>query len=690
MTPTLRVAVDIGGTFTDVVAFDAASRTVWAAKASTTPANFADGVFAAIAAGAIRPEDIAAFIHGTTVVINAITLRRGVKTALITTEGFRDVLEIGRGNRPDMYNLKFHKPRPFVPRRLRFEVRERVAADGSVWTSLAMDDLERIAAACEAEQVAAIAICFLHAYAHPEHEQTAAAFLRQRLPEVTVTASSEITREWREFERSSTTVLNAYVAPILDAYLSDLERRLRLDGVAAPLFAMLSNGGTATFTAARQTPIALVESGPVAGVTAAAELGKAIGDPNVIALDIGGTTAKCSLIEGGEARITTDYRLEASPRSSGYPIKAPVVDIVEIGSGGGSIAWFDPGGALRVGPLSAGADPGPACYGRGGTEPTVTDALLITGVLDADYFLGGRLQVDPALARRAYEPIAARLGVSVDEAAAGVIRVANEQTIDALKLISVRRGYDPRDFTLVAFGGGGPTHAASFLADLGVRRIVIPPFPGTFSAWGMLLTSPRVDRVQTRVLPLATTAMAELARLFAAAETEAIAALTAQGFPREVIAAPRRSLDMRYHGQEHTVDVPLAGPHALAGDSLAAAFHDRHRRRYTFALEETAIEIVNLRITATAEIARPTFGAAAASRGDARKGTRRVHFSDGHGAGTPRVSTPVYDRDRLAPGFAASGPLIVEEPSTTTLVHPGQRLTVDDLGNLVITVAGAP
>jgi N-methylhydantoinase A len=684
----LRLAVDIGGTFTDVVAFDEESGAVWSAKVSTTPANFADGVLAAIDAGQIAPEAVAAFIHGTTVVINAITQRRGVKTALVTTAGFRDVLEIGRGNRPDMYNLKFHKPRPFVPRRLRFEVRERVGADGSVWTPLATDDLETVADACQVEGVEAIAICFLHAYAHPEHEELAAAFLRARLPGVLITASSEITREWREFERSSTTALNAYVQPILDGYLSDLEQRLRAEGMTAPLFAMLSNGGTATFDAARQTAIALVESGPVAGVTGAVLIGRVIDDPNIIALDIGGTTAKCSLIENGEVKITTDYRLEANPRSSGYPVKTPVVDIVEIGAGGGSIAWFDAGGALRVGPLSAGADPGPACYGRGGSEPTVTDALLITGILDANYFLGGQLQVDVDLARAAYEPVARRLGVSIVEAAAGVIRVADEQTIDALKLISVRRGYDPRDFTLVAFGGGGPTHASALLDELGARRIVIPPLPGAFSAWGMLMTEPRVDRVQTRVLPLETTDLAELESIFAAAEAEAIAALTAQGFAPSAIPLPRRGLDMRYRGQEHTVEVPLVETPLADRGNLAAAFHDRHRRRYTFALEDTLVEIVNLRVTATASIIRPVVGAPPPTSGDTRpKGSRLVHFrGERAAADLEPVSTPVYDRASLPVGFAASGPLIVEEPSTTTVVQHGQRLMVDAAGNLVITL----
>lgn len=679
MSGTIKLAVDIGGTFTDVVAFDEATGRVWAAKASTTPGNFADGVFASMAVGKIDPAAVAAFVHGATVVINAITQRRGVKTALLTTAGFRDVLEIGRGNRPDMYNLKYHKPRPFVPRWLRFEAVERVAADGRVLTPLALESLDAVADACRAEGVEAIAICFLHAYAHPEHEALAAAYLRERLPGVAVTASSEITGEWREFERSSTVVLNAYVQPILDRYLSDLERRLRANGMTAPLFAMLSNGGTATFDAARRTPINLVESGPVAGITGAALIGRMIGDDNIISLDIGGTTAKCSLIEGGEVRITTDYRMEASPRSSGYPLKTPVVDIVEIGAGGGSIAWFDAGGALRVGPLSAGADPGPACYGRGGTEPTVTDALLITGVLDPDYFLGGQLAVDVELARLAYAPMAERLGVSIEAAAAGVIRVVNEQTIDALKLISVRRGYDPRDFTLVASGGGGPAHAAALMEELGVRRVVIPPYPGAFSAWGMLLTEPRVDRVRTRVLHLEATTPGELERLFAEVEAEAVAALTAQGFAAVEIPSPRRALDMRYHGQEHTVEAPLANGASLDHRSLTEAFHERHRRQYTFALEDTPVEIVNFRVTATASIARPALESVTmAGSGDPLKGQRQVYFGD------VACSTAIYDRALLPEGFAVAGPAIIEEPSTTTVVQPGQTVSVDDWGNLVI------
>ncbi|MFM9106186.1 MAG: hydantoinase/oxoprolinase family protein, partial [Chloroflexota bacterium] len=544
----VRVAVDIGGTFTDVVAFDGASGRIWEAKASTVPSDFARGVTDALAAGEVDLASVAAFIHGTTVVINAITQRRGVKTALVTTRGFRDSLEIGRGNRPDMYNLRFRKPAPFVPRRHRFEIDERMGPDGAVIRPGDLDALAGIVARCREDGIEAVAICFLHAYANPGHERQAASRLRELLPGAAVTASTDVTREWREYERTSTAVLNAYVQPILDRYLGNLETRLSAAGMDAPMFAMRSNGGTGSFAAAREQPIQLIESGPVAGITGAALLGEVIGEENLIALDIGGTTAKCALIEGGEVPVTTEYKLEWSPVSPGYPVKAPVVDIVEIGAGGGSIVHFDAGGALRIGPISAGADPGPACYGRGGTNPTVTDALVVSGLLDADRFLGGRLKADAGLARAAFQPIAARLGVDVDAAAAGVLALMAEQTVDALKLISIRRGHDPRDFSLVALGGGGPVHACAIAAELGARRVIIPPFPATFSAWGMLMTRPRVDRVQTRVLALDRLDPAAVEALFAEMEASSRDELARQGLDPAAIGPARRSLDMRYKG----------------------------------------------------------------------------------------------------------------------------------------------
>ena len=675
----LRIAVDIGGTFTDLVIFDESTGQTYETKASTTPSDFSRGVFDAISAGNVSPEAIMQLVHGTTVVINAITQRSGVKTALVTTAGFRDALAIGRGNRPDMYNLRFHKPEPFVPRSLRFEVAERVTSKGEVLHPFDETDLDPVISACREHNVEAIAICFLHSYAHPEHEQRAATYLRERLPAIAVSASSDITKEWREYERTSTVVLNAYVQPILDRYLGNLENTFRSLGVEGQLHVMLSNGGTATFDSARQQPIQLVESGPAAGIIGAALIGAQLDEPNIISLDIGGTTAKCSLIEHGEVKISGDYRLEWTPLSPGYPVRVPVVDIVEIGAGGGSIAWFDDGGALKVGPISAGADPGPAAYGRGGTRPTVTDAMLITGVLDPATFLGGRLSIDVTLARAAYQPIADRLGVTVDEAAAGVIRLVNEYTIDALKLVSVRRGFDPRDFTLVAFGGGGPMHAAAMAAELGVKRVIIPPFPGTFSAWGMLMTEPRVDLTRTNVISLDPTSAPKVDDAFAGLQQEATARLFQQGFdPAEI--RHRRSLDMRYHGQEHTVRLPR--PELFDPAETERDFHDAHKQQFTFSLEGTPAEIVNFRLTSTVDHRRPMVGRNmenGSRSGDAVESSQRQIDVDG-----ARMRARVFRRSTLPSGFSAEGPVIVEEPSATTLVLAGQMVTVDEFGNLVI------
>jgi N-methylhydantoinase A len=474
----LRLATDIGGTFTDLVGFDEQTGALTIGKASTTPDDLPQGVLDAVAAAGVSLEDVAEFVHGTTVVINALTERSGARTALVTTHGFRDVLEIGRGNRPDMYNLVSRKPPPFVPRRHRFEVRERVDRHGVVLLPLELDDLETVVATCRRDGVEAIAVCLLHSYAHPAHEQDVRDALVSALPQIPVTISSEITREWREYERSSTAVLNSYVQPTVDRYLGGLERRLAESGLRARLQVVQSSGGTTSLQAARRTPIRLVESGPAAGVIGAARLGERLDEPNVLYLDIGGTTAKCSLIEDGEPKTTTEYRIEWRPDYAGYPIMVPVVDIVEIGAGGGSIAWVDDGGSVRVGPRSAGAEPGPACYGRGGESPTVTDAKLAAGVLDPEYFLGGRLRLHPELAENALRLLGDGLGLAPAELANGIIRLVNANMISALKLVSVRRGHDPRDFVLVAAGGGGAMHAAALGAELQVKRVVVPPHSG--------------------------------------------------------------------------------------------------------------------------------------------------------------------------------------------------------------------
>jgi len=682
----VRLAVDIGGTFTDLVALDTATGRVSRAKADTTPGRLEEGVLAALRISAADPGSIGAFIHGTTVVINAVTERSGARTALVTTAGFRDVLEIGRGNRPDLYNLTYRKPPPFVPRHLRFEVRERMSYRGEEILPLSEEDVAAAARGLAAEHVEAVAVCLLHAWANPAHEQRAAVLLEAALPGVAIVTSHEISRQWREYERTSTTVLSAYVQPVVSGYLRSLEGALRAEGVRAPLYAMRSNGGVSSFGRAERTPITLLESGPVAGVTAAAELGRRLGARHVLTLDIGGTTAKTAAIRDGEVRVDTLHHIGRTPVTAGYPVQAPTVEIVEIGAGGGSIVWADGAGGLHVGPRSAGADPGPACYGRGGREPTLTDANLIAGRLDPDYFLGGLMKLDSGRAHDALAGLAASIGADTRSAARGVLRYAIAQMSHALRLVTVRRGYDPRDFTFVAYGGAGPLHAALLARELGIRKTVIPPGPGHFSAFGMLVGDLRGEAVRTVVGPLDGI---DLARAFAPAERAALAELGGTGRiggdgapgPRAVLA---RHAELRYRGQEHTIEVPVpdpAGPEpgGLVGP-LTAAFERRCREAYSFSLD-VPLEVVSLRVTATAPSGAQAPWAGDDAEGPAPPASSRLVDLDPYGA---IAEIPVLSRRALAGRAGVSGPCVIEEAAATTLVLPGQRARRDGMGNLVI------
>ncbi len=671
-----RAAVDIGGTFTDLVYLDVEGGSVGLGKTSTTPGRFEDGVMAALEGAEL--EGVEFLAHGTTVIINALTERKGAVTALITTRGFRDVLEIGKANRPDLYNLLYEKPTPFAPRRLRLEVGERVTYKGEILAPLDEDDVRRAVAEARRQGAEAIAICFLHSYANPTHERRAAEIVREEWPEVAVTASHELTNEWREYHRSSTVVLDAYVKPVAAGYLRALAGRLDEAGIPARArYAMQSNGGVSRFEVAAQTPINLVESGPVGGVIGAVAIGRLVGERNLITLDIGGTTAKASLIEQDEVRLSGDYHFERTPTFAGYPIKVPVVDIVEIGAGGGSIAWIDAAGALKVGPQSAGADPGPASYGRGGTQPTVTDANVIAGRINPEYFLGGKIELDVGRARQAMEPIAAALGVSVEEAALGVIRIANANMIHLLKLVSVRRGRDPREFAIVAFGGGGSMHASALARELHVPRVVVPPAPGHFSAWGMLVSDLRHDVVQTRFARADQIAPSELEAVWQGLEERLLATFAEEGLEPEEVAFAR-SADMRYAGQEHTVDVPI--PAGAAIDEIERRFHDLHERHYTFRLT-SPIEFVNFHVTGLGAVRKPELGRITRN-GDASsavKGTREVDFDE-----LGRREARLYERGELGAGAELEGPAIVEEPAASTVVFPGQRLRVDEYGSLII------
>ena len=503
----MKVATDIGGTFTDLVAIDETGNLILE-KSHTTPPNFDQGVMDVLEKSGVEPRSIEAFFHGTTTIINALTERKGAKTALITTKGFRDILELARGNRPDLFNMVFEKPEPFVPRYLRREVAERISYKGEILTPLSEEDICKAVEYLKKEQVEAIAVCYINSYANEEHERRTVEKIKELWPEVYVCPSVDITKEWREYERTSTAVLNAYVMPTASSYIDRLGQRLTDAGVCGSRYIMQSNGGTTTFEQAKLTPINVVESGPVAGVFGASILGKMIGEPNVIAFDVGGSGAKCSLTDQGEVKVTTSYYIEKTERSAGYPIMAPVVDIVEIGNGGGSIAWMDDAGSLKVGPKSAGALPGPVAYGKGGTEPTTTDANLIAGRLSAQNF---DMEVSLEAVRRALaEKVGKPLGVDADEAAESIIRVADSNMNNALKLISVRRGYDPRDFTMVAFGGGGPMHGPTLAKELSIRKVVVPVAASVFSAWGMLMSDIRHDFIQTKILSFAEASMEEL------------------------------------------------------------------------------------------------------------------------------------------------------------------------------------
>lgn len=673
----VRMATDIGGTFTDLVALDEESRDIRLAKVHSTPPDFHRGIADAIARSGHDASSVAFFVHGTTVIINALTERNGARTALVTTKGFRDVLEITRANRPDMYNLRFRKQTPFVPRQLRFEVAERVNYKGEIIAPLDEESVREVAAELRRLNVEAVAICLLHSYANPAHEIRCAELLEELLPGVLVTPSCAITQEWREYERSSTVALNAYVRPVASRYLDSLFTDLRDLRIPAAPNVMKSNGGMSSFAVAKEQPIHMIESGPVGGVVGALAIGTEVGEANLITLDMGGTTAKTSLIEGSTVKMTTEYRIERSERLPGYPVKVPVVDIVEIGAGGGSIAWLDELGTLRVGPRSAGAVPGPACYDRGGQEPTVTDANLVLGRLNPEYFLGGDMTLSVDSANAAVERLGEQMRLPVESVARGILRLANASMVNAIKLVSVRKGHDPREYALVAFGGGGPMHATALARELHISRVLIPPAPGNFSAWGMLTTDYKQDFTRTRVIRATEDDRGAVEASFAELESEAADFFQREGFDVSQVTLARVA-DMRYFGQEHTVRVSLSAPVKL--QEVVASFGERHESAYMFRLQ-APIEFVNVHVTALVPVPNPDLRAFAPPEqaGRAVKGRRRVDFDeDGvHDA-------ILVERARLSLDEPVVGPAIVEEAASTTVIYPGQRASVDRIGNLVI------
>jgi N-methylhydantoinase A len=663
--------MDIGGTFTDfVVVGDATDAAPSSDKVLTTPANPAEGVLEGLQRFVPEPSSIEFLVHGTTVGLNAFLERKGARVLLIMTEGLRDAYSIARHDRKELYALRYRKPTRLVPRRDVVEVVERLRWDGTVDTPLDRASVEPIVGRIRGEGIEAVAVCLVHAYTNPVHELLLRDLLRDELPDLSITLSHEIAREWREYERSSTAVLNAYVAPRVERYLLTLERELAGLEVSTPLYVMQSNGGITSSRTARAEPIQTLLSGPVGGTIGGAALAKTSGRPNLLCVDMGGTSFDLSLVVGGQPTVGTETELE------GLPILMPLVDIHTIGAGGGSLAWLEAGG-LRVGPQSAGADPGPACYGRGGTQPTVTDANLFLGRLDSGYFLGGRMRLDEPAAEQALASLAAPLGLGTAELAEGMLSIINARMADAMRTITVKQGIDPREYSLVAFGGAGPMHAVWLAEELEIGEVVVPWSPGTFSAWGMLQTDMRHDVVRSFYRPLEDLDAEEVVSALDELEAEGATLLEREGIDAgERYSA--RTADMRYVGQEYTVTVPLGRQIAL--EAVDDAFHDAHRVRYGHSTPGAPVEFVNLRLAAMGRIASTARPFRTGTDGaDPRLGTRAVLF-DG-----VEHETPVLLRDRLPERSRHEGPAVIEEQSSTTLVPPGRVASVDDHGNIVIT-----
>jgi N-methylhydantoinase A len=677
------VGVDIGGTFTDLVALDATTGELRSCKVPSTPPGYIDGVINALDRAGLRPGEVALFKHGCTIATNAIIQRTGARTALVTTDGFRDVLPAARAARVDLYDSDWDPSPPLVPRRHILTVPERLTYEGDVLVALDEDAVRRAGRVLHRRGMESVAVSFLHSYVNPAHEARARELLEETCPGAYVYLSSETIPEVREFERTSTTVVNAYLGPIMERYLGDLAERLLAWGYAGQILITHSGGGLMTCEAARRLPARICQSGPAGGVMGGAHLGRLAGFPNLVTLDIGGTSADMSLVYHGEPRVANEWRVEFN-----IPITFPAVDLIAIGAGGGSVAWVDPGGALRSGPQSAGAVPGPACYGQGGAEPTSTDANLVLGRLSPEMFLGGDMPVRPELARAAiHERVARHFGFTVEEAAMSILRVANDSMMNAVRLISVQRGYDPRDFALLAFGGAGPLHAVELAQELEIPTVLVPRLPGLTSALGVLDVDLRYDYVRPHFLRVRSVNCPRVRAAFDAMETEARAALLREGAAPGAIQL-RRTADLRYYGQiSASVSVTL-GPGAIDGTVVAemlAAFLAQYRREYGYVMPRdiAEIEIVNARVSAQGVIHRreATRQTERGEAADAVKGQRPVYFQGGG-----FVTSTVYDRARLRWGARFSGPAIVEQWDSTTVVPPGAAVDVDEFLNLVIRV----
>ncbi len=678
----LIVAVDTGGTFTDIAAFDMERGEVAYAKALTTYGDLVDGVMACVDEAGVDLARALLVKHGTTLVINTLLQRSGAKAALVTTKGFRDTLELARGNRTNPFDIGFRRAPPLIPRALRFEVEERVHGRGEVLAEPEPEEIDRLAELIAGLDVEAVAVSFLNAYRDDRNERAVAERLRERLPGIYVTAGTELTREWYEYERCCTAAANAVVGPRMADYTARLERRLAEGGFASTLYMMGSNGGVLSVDRTLREPIALIESGPVGGCIGAGAYGKALGIPNLIAFDMGGTTAKCAVIRDGEFGLRSPYFVGGY--DTGFPIRGSVVDIVEVGAGGGSIAWVDGEKRLRIGPKSAGSDPGPVAFGRGGTEPTVTDANLVLGRIGAGVFLAGGLELDAdaassAIADRVAGPIGMG-GRAIEETAEGMLALAAVTMTGAIRQITVERGYDPRDFALFAFGGSGPIYGSLLARELDIGTVVVPPEPGNFSAIGMLLADARLDVARTMIRDLNDGTLPEIRAAFAEADRHGTDIVAAE--VPGATATLARSIELRYRGQKHSFVVPVT--EIVDAAQLRRAFETYYRDRFGHSDAAAPIEIVGIRVSAYAQTDKPALARLPRAEDTAggAPASRPVWF----GAAGGWIETPVRRRAALPSGFQAGGPLVVEEYGATTVIGPGDRCIVGELGEIRIAI----
>ncbi|MDA8312800.1 MAG: hydantoinase/oxoprolinase family protein [Actinomycetota bacterium] len=673
-----RVSMDIGGTFTDVVAYDEETRTYAAAKSSTTPADLTEGVFAALDQVIDSPGEISFTVHGTTQGLNAFLERRGARVLLLVTEGTGDVYQIARGPRMNLYDLHYRKPAPLVPRRDTIEIGGRLNYAGEERCPLDEDAVRRAAARFREEGFESIAVAFLFSYRNPAHERRAAEILRKELGEDTsISLSHAVAREWREYERTSSTVLDAYIGPIVRRYLERLERQMVERGLSVTLHVMQSSGGMVSAAAARDVTLQTLLSGPVGGTMGGVALARLLGRPNLVCIDMGGTSFDVSLVVDGRPDVSTETALE------GFPLLLPVVNIHTIGAGGGSIAYLEAGG-LRVGPESAGAEPGPAAYGRGGTRPTVTDANVVLGRVDPSWFAGGRMTLDVDAARRAVASLGEALGLETVELAEGICDVVNAKMGQAIRTLTVEKGIEPRDFSLVAFGGAGAMHAVFLARELEIDEVIVPPLPGAFSAWGMLETELRKDSSLSFYAPFAGADRAELVKLLAEMESEGRITLLDQGVAEPAVRV-EHSMDLRYEGQEYTLVVPLEDLDEVRAESFVDVvgdrFHAAHRRRFGHSNPGAPMEVVALRTTVFGDLGRPEPVPKAPDPDPRWQAERRLVVF-----GRAEHETQIVRRAALPVGAELEGPVVVLEETATTVVPPGAAVRVDPLGALVISV----